>query len=821
MKLSKRYQPQITEPQLQQSWEERGIYHFSVENPGPVYAIDTPPATVSGHLHLGHAYSYSQTDFLVRFWRMNGYNVYYPMGYDDNGLPTERYVERSLGVSASHMGREAFAAHCIEIGAEAGQEYEALWRRLALSVDWRYTYRTIEDRSRRIAQLSFLDLYHKGLAYRRQSPTIWCPLCRTAIAQAELDDLERESNFFTLAFQLQDGTTLPIATTRPELLPACVAIFYHPDDARFRPLAQQLATVPLFGQQVPLLADPAADPTKGTGAVMCCTFGDVTDVQWWHTHRLPLIQAIGPDGLMTLAAGDLAGLSITQARRRVLQLLRDQSLLLNQQPIVQSVRVHERCDTPAEYMITPQWFIRVMDFKDQLLQAGEQIAWHPPHMQARYMQWVENLSWDWCISRQRAFGVPFPVWYCRDCGEIAVAQAAQLPLDPEQQMPCEPCTCGCTAFVPEWDVMDTWATSSMTPQIAGRWPPGGDHGEQDEIYSRVFPMSLRPQAHDIIRTWAFYTIVKSLHHFGTLPWSDIAISGWGIAAEGKGKISKSRGGGPMPPMEMIERYSADAVRYWTASTGLGKDAVINEAKIQIGAKLVNKLWNLARFSQRFLAAEQPKLVPAPSFSPADRWILSRTQQLVRQATHFFRSYDYAAAKSETESFMWTEFADNYLEMAKMRLYDPACATGEGARWTLYHVLLTVIKLFAPLLPHVTEAIYLGLFAQAEGHASIHHSSWPVSIPELEDEQAQAIGSTLVEIATAVRRYKSEHNLPLGTELGELVLAPRDPSLTQLLQEAAEDLQSITRAQRVQIARCLDRHLETILVEEAVAAAIIR
>ena len=381
------------------------------------------------------------------------------------------------------------------------------------------------------------------------------------------------------------------------------------------------------------------------------------------------------------------------------------------------MRVHERCDTPVEYIVTPQWFVRVLDFKQQLLAFAEPVIWHPAHMKARYREWVEHLRWDWCISRQRCFGVTFPVWYCAACGEVILADENELPIDPTERQPTQPCACGSTTFMPDEDVMDVWATSSMTPQIIGRWLADPD------LYQQVFPFSLRPQAHEIIRTWAFYTLVKSYHHFGVLPWKEVAISGWGLAPGGTEKISKSRGGGPMAPKEMIERYSADAVRYWAASTGFGKDSTINEEKIQTGAKLVTKLWNVASFSQRFLEGYCPP-EQIPTLSPADRWILSRTQRLIERVTELFQGYDYAAAKSEMESFFWRDLADNYLEMAKGRLYNETSAGYDGARYTLFHVLLAMVKLFAPFLPHVTEVIYQGLFAAFEGAESVHRARWP-------------------------------------------------------------------------------------------------
>lgn len=800
--LPKRYDPKTEEPRWQAFWQAQGVYHFDVDDDArPVYSIDTPPPTVSGHLHLGHVYSYSHPDFMARFWRMNGYNVFYPMGYDDNGLPTERLVEKWESIRAVDVGREAFIERCLAVSEQAEQDYQALWQRLGLSIDWRYTYRTIDAESRRISQLSFLDLYRKELAYRKEAPAIWCPECQTAIAQAELNDLDRESTFYTLVFTLEDGGVLEIATTRPELLPACVAIFVHPDDARYAGLVGKQARVPYFDQWVPILTDPGADPEKGTGAVMCCTFGDAADVAWWYTHNLPLRVALDRAGRMTDLAGDFAGLPSREARRRIVAALAERGLLLGERPTAQSVRVHERCDTPVEYIVTPQWFVRVLDFKDALLASGANVRWHPDHMETRFREWVENLNWDWCISRQRYYGVTFPVWYCDTCGAIILADETELPVDPTTRAPSHPCACGSTSFTPETDVMDTWATSSLSPQIVGQWLAN------PALYAKVYPFSLRPQAHEIIRTWAFYTIVKSHHHFGATPWSDAGISGWGLAPEGAGKISKSRGGGPMPPMEMLEQYSADAVRYWTSSTGFGKDSIISEEKIQIGAKLITKLWNVARFAERFLTpSSSPLSLSSPpsggiegGWTPADRWILARTQRLIRRVTDLFRGYDYAAAKSEIETFFWRDLADNYLEMAKLRLYNEDA----GASFTVEHVLLATLKLFAPFVPHVTEAIYQALFAANDGAISIHVSQWPRPDARFEDDAAEAFGETLVEIATAVRRYKSERGLSLGGEVGPLCLATGDATLVEQCRAAVQDLVSVTRAQRVEVVAVLD------------------
>lgn len=816
MTLAKHYQPDKNELAIEARWQAEGTYHFQLDDVSrPLYTIDTPPATVSGHLHLGHVYSYSHPDFLARFFRMRGYNVFYPMGFDDNGLPTERYVEKNRRISAANMDRGAFVDLCLQASVDAEKEYRALWQRLGLSVDWRYSYRTIDEHSRRCSQKSFIDLFYKKLAYRAQAPMLWCPECHTAIAQADLEDRERSSEFVTLSFALDDGNTLPIATTRPELLAACVAVFVHPQDARYQTQIGRQARVPLYGQMVPVLADSSADPAKGTGAVMCCTFGDQTDVAWWYGHKLPLVEAIDENGKMLPVAGDISGLGVEEAREKIKAMLTQLGLIQAHQPISGTIRVHERCDTPVEFLVTRQWFIRLLENKQKFIELGQKLHWHPEHMQARYRAWVENLNWDWCISRQRYFGVPFPVWYCKACGETIIADESQLPVDPLEDKPAHACRCGSTDFFPDTDLMDTWATSSVSPQIVSGWL------DESQRFDKLFPMTLRPQAGEIIRTWAFYSIVKSYYHFGCLPWSDALISGWGIAGEGMGKISKSKGGGPMAPMEMIQRYSADAVRYWAASTSPGKDSVISEEKIQMGAKLVTKLWNVARFAEPFIT-EHVDMEEVVTFSPADRWILASLNQLVERVTANFENYEYSLAKADIEGFFWRELTDNYLEMAKLRLYSHDHPAHCGARQALRAVLRTLLQLLAPLLPYITEEIWRALFAYAEGEPSIHRTRWPEPCQPGEDERYYAgLGDVLIGIASAVRRFKSENSLSLGSEISRLQIATSDAGLARILDEAQADLASITRARNLEFRQTLEENLVRLYAEvEAVQIGIL-
>jgi valyl-tRNA synthetase len=787
--LAKRYDPSANEARWRQYWEEKGINRYREGERGVTFSIDTPPPTVSGNLHMGHCYSYSQTDFYARYRRMRGDDVFYPMGWDDNGLPTERLVEKRLGITPQSAGSLAFIQAIMQTSGELEADYQQLWQRLGLSVDWRYTYSTISPAARRIAQYSFIDLYRKGRIYRSSAPTIWCPQCRTAIAHAEVSDLNRRTEFYTLAFQLEDGKTLPIATTRPELLAACVAVFVNPLDARFRPLIGQRVKSPLYEKTVEILADSKVEMDKGTGAVMCCTFGDSTDIKWWREHKLPFVIILEADGRLNQKSGILAGLDITSARRKIVEELSNRSLIMERKPASQVVSVHERCETTIEYLETQQWFIKVLDQKESLLKAGSLIDWHPGYMQARYEDWVQHLEWDWCISRQRYHGVPFPLWYCTSCEEIMLSDSANLPVDPRIQAPQIACRCGAHEFRAETSVMDTWATSSVSPQVAGGWL------ENPGLFARVFPMSLRPQAHDIIRTWTFYTIVKSLYHSGQVPWKHIAISGHGLSPDGH-KVSKSKGNNLIDPLQVMQKYSADAVRYWAASSKLGEDSIIAEDKIASGQKLVNKLWSISTFAHPFLEGYQPPSI-SPSLFPADRWLLSLLQRLIQDVSQAFDGFDHGLAKNKIESFFWDILADNYLEMIKTRLYNlpNGSAEKEAGKYSLHTCLETVLKLLAPLMPFITEEIYQLRALSETGIESIHLSPWPQANMGMVDLPAESLGLALVEIATAARRYKSERKIPMGSPLAELKITASQKLIADL-QNCLIDIASVTRAQKI-------------------------
>jgi valyl-tRNA synthetase len=821
MGFPQRYDAAQAERRWQETWARARIYEFAPDDSRPIFAIDTPPPTVSGEIHIGHVYSYVQAEAMARFWRMQSYNVYYPFGFDDNGLPTERFVERRRGIRARDLSRPEFIAACLEVSRETEDRFEAFWKGLGMSIDWRFRYSTIDPAARRTSQWSFIDLYRKGLVYRAQAPNPWCVECQTAIAQAEMEDAERTTTFYTLSFQIADcrlqidqadsqstiynlQSTIPIATTRPELLPACVAVFVHPEDQRFAHLIGWDAITPLFGRRVPILADAAVDPRKGSGAVMCCTFGDATDVAWWQAHELPLIALVTRQGRLSEEGGPYAGQRLAEARERIVADLRAQRLLSDARETPQSVRVHERCKTPLEILETSQWFIRILDAKQTWLDAGRKIVWHPAHMRARYEHWVENLSWDWCISRQRFYGVPFPLWHCDDCGAVVLADEAQLPVDPTAAAPPRACACGNADLRPETDVMDTWATSSVSPQIAARML------DDPALYARLFPMQLRPQAHDIIRTWAFYTIVKSHYHFGTIPWETLMISGHGLDPAGR-SIHKSLENSPAEPSALIARYGADAVRYWACGGSVGTDQPINEDAMKQGTRLITKLWNAARFIElqiadcRLQIAEDNLQSAIYNLQWSDRALLSWLQRLIARATASFQAYDYAAARDATERFFWGMLCDNYLEWVKGRLYDGADEQRRAAQYTLYHALRAILKLFAPIMPHVTEEIYQQLYDDTDTSArdSIHLSAWPLADETLIDAEAEQAGEALLALTASVRRWKSARKIGLSAELARLTIATADDGLRAALEGAATDLRSVTRAREIVFAAADD------------------
>jgi len=792
MEIPKQYDPKQTEKKWQLYWEKNKIHSFDPKSKKEVYSVDTPPPTVSGRMHLGHAFSYAQQDFIVRFHRMLGKNVFYPWGFDDNGLPSERFVEKKLNIKATEMLREEFRKICLKETTKIEEELKKSWQALGISPDWSYNYRTINKDVMRKSQISFIELYEMGREYRKRAPIIWCPECQTAIAQVELEDKERNSNFIYIKFDTEDGEKITIATTRPELMAACVAVFVHPDDKRYKHLVGKKVKIPFFNHKVKVYANEAADPEFGSGIVYHCTFGDADDIEWVEKYNLPVIEMMNKDGTLNEKAGKYAGMRSAEARAAITEDLKKDGRIEKIEPIKHVVNVHERCGTDIEFIMTDQWYIKYLDLKDKFLKAGRKIKWYPKFMRIRYDHWVKGLKWDWCISRQRYFGVPFPVWYCKKCNEIILADKNDLPVDPLADKPKKPCKCGSTEFIPEKDILDTWATSSLTPQIALKWR------EDDKFFKKMFPMNLRPQAHDIITFWAFNTVVKSLLHENDIPWKDIVISGHALDSKGK-KMSKSKGN-IINPLEMIDKYSADSLRFWAAGSKLGDDLPFQEKDLVTGQKFVTKLWNAAKFSLMHLKdykGNKPK-----NITGIDKWILSKLNHLIKISTDSFMKYEYYKTKLETEKFFWHVFADNYLEIVKDRLYNSKNYTKEAvlsAKYTLYTTIITCLKLIAPILPHITEEIYHFYFNKIDGAKSIHLSEWPKYDKKLVSKEKEEIGDIAVEIISAVRKFKSGKNLSLKVPVRVLTIECKKP-VQEKIKKLEQDIKGVTNTEKMEFGK---------------------
>ncbi len=760
-------------------WEENGIYKFNPNSKKQIYSVDTPPPTVSGEMHMGHACSYSQQDFLVRYKRMKGFEVFYPFGTDDNGLPTERLVEKRKGIKAKDMPREEFIQLCLDFLKDELPKFIQDWKNIGISCDFDIRYSTIDENSRRTAQWSFLDLYKKGKIYRKDAPAMWCPECRTGVAQVEVQDKEIDSTFNDIVFKI-GGKELIIATTRPELLPACVSIFYHPSDERYKSLKGKLAKVPLFDFKVPIMEDERVSPDKGTGIVMCCTFGDQTDMEWQKAYNLPIKIAITEDGKMSELAGKYVGMKIKEARKEILKDLKENNLLKGQKPIKHFVNTHERCGTEIEFVKSKQWFVKYLDMKEDLLKWGNELNWTPDFMKHRYENWVKGLQWDWLISNQRYFGVSFPVWYCKNCGEPLFAEEKQLPIEPTKDKPVNACSkCGSKDYIPETDVLNTWFTSSLTPTIATNLV-------DKKVRTKLFPMNLRPQAHEIITFWLFNTLVKSRMHYGINPWKDVAISGF--VTLGGEKMSKSKGN-VIRPQEVLEKYGADAIRYWAASSKLGEDVDYQEKDVVTGKKFVTKILNATNFV--FANLEYQKKVP--ELYESDRLLLNELNSVIKTASDSLEKYNYSRAKSEIDNFFWKTLCDNYLEIVKKRVYNGNEEEKKSAFYVLYNSLLAVVKMMAPFTPFISEEIYQEYFRKNEKKDSVHIESWPDVFSVKNGEKDEEVWKRLLEIISLVRQRKSEEKKSMKSEI-ELTISKED---SVLLSGVLEDLKAVTNAVKVE------------------------
>ncbi len=793
-------------------WAADGIYAFDrTAERADVFSIDTPPPTVSGSLHVGHVFSYTHTDAVARHQRMTGKAVFYPMGWDDNGLPTERRVQNFYGVRcdpsqpyvenfeppfrgdppknhhAVAISRPNFLELCDELVETDERIFEELFTRLGLSVDWSLKYATIDERSRRASQRAFLRNVERGEAYSQEAPTMWDIDFRTAVAQAEMEDRDRPGAYHKLAFPRTDGagnevgSTIEIDTTRPELLAACVALVAHPDDERYQPLFGTTVITPLYGVEVPVVAHELAQPDKGTGIAMICTFGDTSDVTWWRELNLPLRAIIGRDGriLADAPAGvdspaaveayaAIAGLTIKQAQAKVVEQLTGSGALLGEpRPLQHPVKFYEKGDRPLEIVTSRQWYIRNggrdTDLRAALVARADELTWHPAHMQHRYVNWVEGLNGDWLVSRQRFFGVPVPVWYPLDAAgdpvydEPLLPDEKLLPIDPSTDVPDgydaaqrdQP-----NGFTGDPDIFDTWATSSLTPEIAGQWEDDAD------LFGRIFPMDMRPQGHDIIRTWLFSTMVRSHHEFGVAPWSNAAMSGWILDPDRK-KMSKSKGN-VVTPMGLFEEYGTDAVRYWAASARPGVDTAFSEDQMKVGRKLATKLLNVTKFVLSFGDVSGEADLATCVTNALDRSMLAKLDATIAEATAGFDGFDYARALERTEAFFWW-FCDDYVELVKGRAYNSqGDDQAASARTALHAALSSIQRLLAPILPFATEEAWSWW-----NDGSVHRATWPT--PTGLDGDPSLIDPT-VEVLTLVRRTKTEAKQSQRARVASLTIA---------------------------------------------------
>ncbi len=814
--LPKKYKSLETEQKWIENWEKEGVYKYDPEAPRDnTYVIDTPPPTVSGSLHVGHVFSYTQTDIVARYQRMQGKNIFYPIGWDDNGLPTERRVQTLYGIRCNptlpyeenyqfkkakagskdqkEVSRKNFLEACEIQTAEDEKKYEALWRHLGLSFDWEQQYETINDHSRKISQASFLDLKDKGYVYSSKSPTMWDTTFQTAVAQAEVEEREKGGHYHDITFKTETDESFVISTTRPELLAACIAVVAHPDDERYQHLFGKHAITPLFHAKVPIMPAEHADPEKGTGILMVCTFGDTADVDFWKGSDLPLKQIIGRSGkLVEVTFGEdvftsekpeeankvysqLVGLYAKQAKTKMAEFLKESGDLVGEpRPTEQIAKFYEKGEQPLEFISTRQWFIKILENKSSLIEQGQKIKWYPEHMYKRYEQWVEGLNQDWCISRQRFFGVPFPVWYKLDSeGEPdyenpIYATTDMLPVDPqmdtapgfEEAQRGQP-----NGFMGDPDVMDTWATSSVSPQVSSHWTV------DEKRHAQLFPADLRPQAHEIIRTWAFYTITKSWMHEKKVPWHNIAISGWVVNPDRK-KMSKSKGN-TVTPEDLIENYSSDALRYWAGKAKLGQDTIYDENVFKIGQRLGTKVFNASKFVMMQLEDEEGnecQTTLADITEPLDKAWVTKVNKLIADSTKSFDKYEYNIVLSNVEAAFW-EFCDLYVELVKTRAYKQREQTsGKSAQATLEWTLKTFLKLFSPFLPFICDEVWSWSFAQKEDQPSIHKAPWPaVESSEAFNQSSTQLIDLAKEVMMVARGEKSTQQKSLRWPVEEMVV----------------------------------------------------
>lgn len=804
------YRPETREHYWQEFWEREHVYWFDPDSQKGTFTIDTPPPTISGALHLGHIYSYTQAEVIARYFRMAGYNVRYPLGFDNNGLPTEKLAEKENDVRAHKMKLDDFLSICYETISRHKKNYQNLFRSVGFSFDWRLEYSTILPETQKLTQTTFKQLYEKGIIYRKEALALYCPECRTSVAQAEVEDQEKDSNFLDIGFKKSDGDYLVISTTRPELLPACVGVLVHPGDGRYSSIVGEEVETPL-GDKVKVIADDKVSMEKGTGAVMCCTYGDETDIYWAKKYDLQERIVINREGKFKEIQNlpSLSNASIHQARKIIFEHLKEKRAILGERPIKHAVGVHERCDTPIEILPTQQWFVKILDMKSDLLEAANKIEWYPSYMKKRYDEWVSGLKWDWCISRERFFGIPIPAYLCANCKEIVIPEENEFPINPRTKERNNECPhCKALGLVPETGVLDTWFTSALTSDINNNSILNG------RLRGKLYPMSMRSQAHDIIRTWAVYSILMGLYRHGEIPWRKLMISGHVLLRKGE-KISKRKGSGNLDPAGLISTNSADALRYAMSGSSLGRDSYYDEREVSKGKKLVTKIYNAGLLVINGLHDFHPNHDQLAQLDAVDRWILNRSVVVAQVMATEFERFEFFQALRVFEEFFWGEFCDNYLEIVKGRIQSTDTRKRLSAQYALYFTFLNILKMASPFVPHITEEMFharligepnagyrslasddtrLGYFVSNEEVQSIHLSLWPKAVDEKTenvDEGARIMLSAIADI----RKHKTANKIRLGETIPLLIIKGSKENI-ESIKPFLEDLRFVARAEKI-------------------------
>lgn len=794
MEMQKEYSIEM-EKEVQKKWENNKIYKFMNDEKRPPYIIDTPPPYPTGRMHLGHGLNWTYMDIIARFKRMNGYDVLFPQGWDCHGLPTEVKVEEINNITKSDIDRHEFRRLCVELTEENIEKMRNQVKSLGISIDWDREYITMTPEYVKKSQTAFVRMYKDGLIYRGKHPVNWCPRCQTAIAFAEVEYKERTSklNYIKFPYMENEEKYLTIATSRPELMAACVGIVVHPEDERYKDVIGKKVKVPLFNQEVTVYPDEDVEKEFGTGVVMVCTFGDKTDVVWVNRHGLEIKKAIDEKGELTEICGKYSGMKSEEARGKIIEDLKCEGYLIKQEPLEQNVGVCWRCKTPIEIIVGDQWFVNVKKLLPESEKVTNELNWVPEHMKTRLLNWIKDMDWDWCISRQRLFATPIPVWYCPKCGEVIVAKEEDLPLDPTKESPYT-CKCGNSDLIPETDVLDTWMDSSITPMVIAGWL------EDEEFFKKHYPVQLRPQGHDIIRTWAFYTIIKSIALTGEKPWDEIVINGMVFGEDGH-KMSKSRGN-VVEPGEITKEYGADALRLWAANSTIGNDVPFAWKEVDYGYRFLRKFWNAARFAKMNIddeVIEKLKTMEDASANienPVDLWILSKLNRLIKRVTEDLENYRFNTVV-EIQKFVWHEFCDNYIEMVKHRLYNKE-STEEAqkdklmAQYTLYKVITDSLRLITPFTPHFADIV--GEIYKMDDI----HTSWCRVDESLINKENEYIGEVAKNTVSSLRRFKSNKGMPLNSELSKVEIYVSDEKDYNALLKAKCDVKGALKIKELEI-----------------------